>query len=171
MQEGVIHSSSGPVLQVIVVDDEPDIVFIIKKSLQAKYRYLRVDSFTNPRMALEYFRQNYAKGREINHDGDDNSNFSKAAAPPPTIVVISDVRMPGISGFDLAKAVKQLNQDAKVFLMTAFEIDRQEFSKALFPAKIEGYLQKPVTAKQLAALIQQHVNSHGENKRGEEAGK
>ena len=48
-------------------------------------------------------------------------------------LVLSDVRMPGLTGIQLAKRVKEINPNVKVVLMTAFEIRDNEFSK-VFPS-------------------------------------
>jgi YesN/AraC family two-component response regulator len=41
--------------------------------------------------------------------------------------------MPGLSGIQLARKVKELDPNVKVILMTSFEIKQNEFSK-VFPS-------------------------------------
>ena len=64
---------------ILLVDDEPDIVNLFKDLL--KNRDYEVIGFTNPREALEHYKTNCAQYG----------------------LVISDIRMPGMTGFDFAK--------------------------------------------------------------------
>jgi CheY-like chemotaxis protein len=105
--------------KLFVLDDDSDIVYVLKHGLQ-KDGFL-VDAFTNPEEALRSFKSN----------------------PHDRCVVVSDVRMPGLSGIQLARKVKQLNPDIKVVLMTAFEIKNSEFSKVFPSTQIDGFIQKP----------------------------
>ena len=58
--------------------------------------------------------------------------------------MLSDIRMPGLSGIQLAKKVKELNADIKVVLMTAFEIYDSDSTKVLFPSThVDDFVKKP----------------------------
>jgi DNA-binding NtrC family response regulator len=48
-------------------------------------------------------------------------------------LILPDIRMPGVSGIQLARKVKELDPNVKVILMTSFEIKQNEFSK-VFPS-------------------------------------
>jgi CheY-like chemotaxis protein len=119
----------------LALDDDFDIIVIIKSVLQ-KHGFL-VFAFTDPYLALEHFK--------INADGYG--------------LVISDVRMPGMNGFEFISRVKELRPDIKVILMTAFEINDIKHSK-LLPAgiRIDEYIQKPISTQVLASLTEKHVN-------------
>lgn len=41
--------------------------------------------------------------------------------------------------------------------MTAFEIDEAEFSKLLKSVKIDEFIQKPISFKDLARLVSDHI--------------
>jgi response regulator RpfG family c-di-GMP phosphodiesterase len=41
--------------------------------------------------------------------------------------------------------------------MTAFEIDEAEFSKLLKSVKIDEFIQKPISFKDLARLVSNHI--------------
>ncbi|MDF0681553.1 MAG: response regulator [Candidatus Nitrosocosmicus sp.] len=105
---------------ILVVDDEPELASLFEAFL--KNQGYDVVSFTDPVVAFEYF-----KGTADKHS-----------------LIITDLRMPGICGIDLAKKIRQTNSKVKIFLMTAFETvdlkDKEEFKKA----KIDRLLQKPV---------------------------
>jgi CheY-like chemotaxis protein len=119
----------------LAVDDDFDIIVIIRATLQ-KHGYV-VFAFTDPYLALEHFK--------INADGYG--------------LVISDVRMPGMNGFEFISRVKELRPDIKVILMTAFEINDIKHSK-LLPAgiRIDEYIQKPISTQVLLSLTEKYVN-------------
>ena len=82
---------------IIVVDDEPELAFLFKNFL-TNIGY-NVVSFTDPELAFEYFKE----------------------TPDKHSLIISDLRMPGVCGIDLAKNIREINSKVKIFLMTAFE--------------------------------------------------
>jgi YesN/AraC family two-component response regulator len=61
--------------------------------------------------------------------------------------------MPGLSGIQLAKKVKEASPSVKVILMTSFEIRDSEFSKVFPSTHVDGFVQKPVTIKVLTNKI------------------
>jgi DNA-binding NtrC family response regulator len=69
----------------------------------------------------------------------------------PIDVVLSDVRMPGMSGLDLLREVKTRQPECIVFLITAYEWARQD---ALNLGATE-LLEKPIDIKRLALLLKQ----------------
>jgi two-component system response regulator YesN len=77
-------------------------------------------------------------------------------------IVLSDVRMPSLSGMQLAREVKDANPDVKVILMTAFEIKDNEFSKVILSTQIDGFVQKPFRIKDLTDKV---LDLMGETKR------
>jgi two-component system, cell cycle response regulator CpdR len=127
-----------PLAKVLVVDDDPDIVQVLQIGLQ-KNGFL-VNAFTNPEEALQSFKS--------------NAN--------DYCLMLSDIRMPGLSGIQLARKVKEINPKVKVVLMTAFEIKDNEFSK-LFPSMhVDGFVQKPIRIKDVTNKI---LSIIGETKR------
>jgi DNA-binding NtrC family response regulator len=118
-----------PVAKLLIVDDESDIVQVLKLGLQ-KNRFL-VDAFTNPEEALQSFKSN----------------------AEAYCLVLSDVRMPGLSGIQLAKKVKEASPSVKVILMTSFEIRDSEFSKVFPSTQVDGFVQKPISIKDLTNKI------------------
>jgi two-component system, response regulator YesN len=76
--------------------------------------------------------------------------------------MLSDIRMPGISGIKLARKVKEINPKIKVILMTSFEIKDNEFSKVFPSTQVDGFVQKPIQIEDLTNKI---LDIIGESKR------
>ena len=115
--------------RLLVVDDDSDIVQVIKLGLQ-KNKFL-VNAFTNPEEALQNFQSN-SEGY---------------------CLMLSDIRMPSLSGIQLAKKVKEINPAIKTVLMTAFEIRDSEFSKVFPSTQVDGFVQKPIGIRDLTNKI------------------
>jgi DNA-binding NtrC family response regulator len=123
------NDNGKPVAKLLIVDDDSDIVQVLKRGLQ-KNRFL-VDAFTNPEEALQSFKSN----------------------TEAYCLVLSDVRMPRLSGIQLAKKVKEASPSVKVILMTSFEIRDSEFSKVFPSTHVDGFVQKPIGIKDLTKKI------------------
>ena len=113
----------------LVVDDDSDIAYVLKQSL-LKNGFL-VSAFTSPEEALQNFQSN-----------------SKDYC-----LMLSDIRMPEMSGIQLARKVKEINPEVKVVLMTSFEIKDNEFSKVFPSTQVDGFVQKPFRIKDLTDKI------------------
>ena len=119
-------------ITILILDDDPDIVTTLEQGLR---RGFCVSAFTDPRLALEHFESNYRA-----YD-----------------LVISDIRMPQMNGFEFIKKVKEVKPTVKVFFMTAFEIPDIEFWN-LFPSVIvDEFIQKPVSIAKVERLILAHI--------------
>jgi DNA-binding response OmpR family regulator len=70
--------------------------------------------------------------------------------------VISDVRMQGMSGVQLAKKLKDVSKDVQIFLMSAFEMNEDPHSE-LREIELKEFLQKPFHMKQLVAMVEKHI--------------
>ncbi len=115
---------------ILVLDDDLDIGNLFKLGLQ---RSLGSDVFVfaNPLLALEHYKINSDKYG----------------------LVISDVRMPVMNGYEFVAKVKQINPDVKICLMSAFEINdlRSNYVNSL---KIDEFLQKPLSIQRLAEIVE-----------------
>jgi DNA-binding NtrC family response regulator len=117
---------------VLAVDDEYDIVNLIKQSLE-RNRQQRVCIFIDALEALNHFKSD----SQDYHD-----------------LVISDIRMPGMNGYEFVKHLKNIDSQVKVILMSAFEIQNKEFHNILPHIKIDAFLQKPFSIEQLNDAIE-----------------
>ena len=110
----------------MLVDDEKDISFTLKTILE-KYGY-EVDSFNLSQLALQSFRTNL-------YD-----------------LIILDVRMPSMSGFQLCKEIKKRDSQVKIIIISAFELYNEKFKPDL--DDIECFIQKPVDTEELIHEVQ-----------------
>ena len=104
--------------RILIVDDEPDLISMFKMVLEMND--FEVDAYNDPLSALSNFKQN-AYG-----------------------LVILDIRMPHINGFELYKKIRTVDDKVNVCFMTAFEDYRQEFKKS-FPMldEVKCFIRKP----------------------------
>jgi DNA-binding response OmpR family regulator len=117
--------------RILVVDDEPDITLVIKGGLEGS-GYL-VDIFNDPEEALSGFRPGY-------YD-----------------MLILDIRMPRMTGFQLYKEIRRKDSKARVCFMTAFDVHKEEFAK-IFPSyDVKSFIKKPIKVKDLLKLIQSEM--------------
>jgi DNA-binding NtrC family response regulator len=120
-------------MMIQVVDDDFDTLNVIKLYLQKVG--LNVFGFTDPNLALEHFRINCKD----------------------YILVVSDIRMPGMNGFEFVRKLREISPAIKVLLMSAFEANSTELSIGLGGAKIEGFIQKPISLRKLSNIVQKQL--------------
>ena len=118
---------------VLLVDDELDIINTIKRWLQADG--FRVYGFADPLQALQYFQNNCDQ----------------------IDLVLADIRMQKMNGFELVKKIKAIRPETKVVFMTALETDHQELSKELPSIKIDGFVSKPGHLEKLVSDIKKII--------------
>lgn len=114
---------------ILLVDDNFDIVRLMERAL--KEHGFKVSAFTDPAVALEDFQINY-----------------KTCS-----LILSDTKMPKMNGYELIKKAKEIDKQVKVVLMSAFEINNEEFHNMLSDIKVDGFLQKPFSVWKLNDVI------------------
>jgi DNA-binding NtrC family response regulator len=115
---------------ILAVDDNCDIVTMVEQALQI--HGFKVSAFTDPAMALEQFKVNC-------------KDYT---------MILSDIRMPGMNGYELIKKAKEIDKQVKVVLMSAFEINDKEFHNLLPDIKVDAFLQKPFHIQQLNDIVE-----------------
>jgi len=127
--KSTLTSSTSKKIRILAVDDEEDILLVVKRYLQL--HDFEVNTFTSPQKALLNYKANY-------YD-----------------LVILDIRMPGMDGFELYRKIRQLDSKVKVCFLTAFETYRDRFRET-FPEleEVKCYIKKPVSATQLVKHVQ-----------------
>jgi DNA-binding response OmpR family regulator len=120
--------------KVMIVDDEQDITTIFKMELE--YYQFIVTTFNDPVEALSKFR------------------------PGMYDILILDIRMPGMNGFQLYTKIRDIDNRVKVCFLTAFDESRREFRTSFpFLEEVKCYLKKPITVGDLVKRLSDLANS------------
>jgi DNA-binding NtrC family response regulator len=119
---------------ILVLDDDFDINNLLRISLKKQGH--NVFGFTDPLLALEHFK--------INH-----STYS---------LVISDLKMPVMSGFEFLHNIKLIKPKINVVLMSAFDMTGDvEFTNYSKNYVIDGFIQKPIAMKDLRNIVNSFI--------------
>lgn len=120
----------------MVVDDERDILSIVKRGLESKNRF-QVETFIDAESALESLKENTGDYYDL---------------------VLTDIRMPKINGFELYRRIKESNPHMKIVFITAFEINKDEFSKVIPSVDVIDFISKPVSMSTLITKLNSILN-------------
>ena len=88
-------------------------------------------------------------GYEVAHVGDGDAGLAVLQSDAPVDVLVSDIRLPGISGYELATAGRALRPGLKMILMTGYA---PSLPPDLKPA-VFRVLQKPFRIDSLAGVV------------------
>lgn len=102
-------------MNIIVVDDEPLALRGIARLVREAGEAGEVQEFSLPRTALAFAREHLVD------------------------VAFLDIEMPGMSGIELAKALKDRNPDTHIVFVTSYE----QYALDAFAVRATGYLLKP----------------------------
>jgi signal transduction histidine kinase/ActR/RegA family two-component response regulator len=119
--------------KVMIVDDELEIGQLIKELLEAEG--LRVDAFVDPVQALRAFRKNQSE----------------------YFMIISDLSMPVLSGFEFARQVRALNSQVSLIIWSGYQ---QFLDQELQDLNVQA-ISKPVDVQKLLKLIQAELSRQG----------
>lgn len=127
-------------LLILVVDDEPDIEALFRQQFRRDLRAGRyaMDFATSGPAALGFIAA--ADGRDI-------------------ILLLSDVNMPGMSGFDLLERARHLRPNLPVVMITAYD-DPATRARA-GAAGAAGLIPKPIDFALLREEIERRLHAHG----------
>jgi CheY-like chemotaxis protein len=116
--------------RILIVDDESDITSALKDGLERYEERYNVQVSNDPILSL--------------------SNYKCGAYD----LIILDVRMPKMNGFEVYKVIRKLDGNVKICFWTAYDMAYQELKKA-FPLMDETYfIKKPITMDDLVDRIE-----------------
>src|SRR5688500_5444074 len=122
--------------KILLVDDEPDVTYTIKKIVEDNG--YKVDSFNDPILALNSYKSNF-------YD-----------------LVILDIKMPKMDGFELYNKIKERDPEVKICFLTASELFYEEFRKTRYVLgeKLgeEYFIQKPIKTDELVQKMNVLMN-------------
>lgn len=115
---------------IMIIDDEEDILNLFNDFLQRQGYSVAI--FTDPILAVQEIEKN----------------------PQEYSLIITDIRMPGITGLELVRIVSKLNKDIKVVIMSAFEINGNNVKQIRY----DEYIQKPVHIQVLLQTVKKLIS-------------
>src|ERR671914_210946 len=120
--------------KILAVDDEPDLTKLC--SLALEYHGFKVDTFNDPQEALSNYKPGY-------YD-----------------LVILDIKMPEMDGFELYDEIKKKDHKAKVCFLTASELYYEEFRKGAYNAIDKClFIRKPIENEELLGEVNKIISS------------
>ena len=115
--------------RILIIDDDSDIVFTLRIGLENNDSAMQVYSYDNPLNALIEFKPNF-------YD-----------------LLLIDVNMPSMDGFQLCEKILQKDVNVKVCFMTSGEIN-MDAAREVYPHISMGcFIKKPITTDALARRI------------------
>ena len=130
-------------MKVVIIDDEPLISDKLKRIMETGLRGMHmVCAFTDAQTALDYIEQEKPG------------------------VILTDIRMPGITGINLAKQINQMDYGAKIVFLTGYA--EFEYARYGIEYKVFDYLLKPVDEQEAIKCINRAISAfHAEQKHTE----
>ena len=120
--------------RILVVDDEPDLTMVCSLALQ--YHGFKVDTFNDSQEALSNFKPGY-------YD-----------------LVILDIKMPKMDGFELYEKIKERDDKVKICFLTASESYYEEFRKKEYSALDKNlFIKKPIDNEELLKEVNKMMSS------------
>jgi DNA-binding response OmpR family regulator len=118
--------------RILVVDDEPDLTKV--STLALEYHGFKVDTFNDPQEALSKFK------------------------PGSYDLIILDIKMPKMDGFELYHKIKKKDNNAKVCFLTASELYYEEFRNEEYRALDRNlFIRKPIDNEDLVKQINKMI--------------
>jgi DNA-binding response OmpR family regulator len=120
--------------RIMVVDDEHDLTLFYRMSLE--YHGFEVETFNDPSQALSNFKTDY-------YD-----------------LIILDIKMPNMDGFELYKEIKEKDPNVRACFLTASELYYKEFrSREYSTLDKELFIRKPIENEELIQEIKRLIRN------------
>ena len=118
----------------MVVDDEHDLTLFYRMSLE--YYGFEVETYNDPKIALSSFKPDY-------YD-----------------LIILDIKMPDIDGFQLYREIKEKDPNVRACFLTASELYHTEFRTNEYRAlNKELFIRKPIGNEELIKEINRLIRN------------
>ena len=128
--------SNIKVKKILLVDDEPDVLYTIKNILEDNG--FQVDTFNDPIISLKFYKSSYYN------------------------LVILDIKMPKMDGFELYTKIREKDSKVKICFLTASEMYYEKFRKTRSEfGRIIGedcFIQKPIKNEDLVKKLTDIMN-------------
>jgi DNA-binding response OmpR family regulator len=118
--------------KILIVEDEPDVNLALKVTLEDGG--FKVDSFEDPLLALENFKMR-------SYD-----------------LLILDIKMPKMNGFELYREIKRIDNKVKVCFLTAGEMNFGVYADIFDTLNADCFIRKPIENKELISRLNNIIN-------------
>ena len=127
------HNNSATTTRLLLVDNEPDNTSVLSMGLEDE-GYI-VDAFTDPILALSNFKPNYYS------------------------LVILDINMPKMNGYDLYKEIRKLDNKVKICFLTASELYNENLRRQTKEIlnEVKRFISKPLTLEDLVIKVKKEL--------------
>ncbi|HEX7209170.1 MAG TPA: response regulator [Nitrososphaeraceae archaeon] len=121
--------------RILIVDDHPDIILTFKRGLEAQNEYssgkifFQVYAYDDPLLALSEFKPNF-------YD-----------------LLLVDVNMPKVNGFEFSEKILKLDVNVRVCYISAGEMNVEGLREQYPSLSIGCFIKKPVTIDQLVRRV------------------
>ena len=119
----------------MIVDDESDVNLLFKIVLEENG--FKVDSFTDHLLALQNFKE---------QDGMYD-------------MIILDIKMPEMNGFELYRQLKKIDDKAKVCFLTAGEMYYGAYTDIFNSLDAKYFIRKPIDNEELVEKVDNMISS------------
>jgi len=109
---------------------------------------------------LLLFEANFSQKYEVLIAENGFSGLEVLSNNPDISIVISDMKMPNMSGIEFIFNAKKKYPEKKFFILTGFEIT-EEIQEALERGLILKYFSKPFHMNEIELAISDAINKHG----------
>jgi len=126
----VSHNNSATTMtRLLLVDNEPDNTSVLSMGLEDEG--FNVDAFIDPIVALSNFKPNYYS------------------------LVILDINMPKMNGYDLYKEIRKLDNKVKICFLTASELYNENLRRQTKEIlnEVKRFISKPLTLEDLVIKV------------------
>ena len=117
--------------KLLLVDDEPDITLALTKTLEENG--FSIDAFNDPHLALARYK------------------------PAVYDLLLLDVKMPTMNGFQLYQEIKKKDARAKVCFITAYEVFYDKLKDEYPKLDVGCFIKKPIETKDLVSKIREEL--------------
>ena len=127
------NNSATTTTRLLLVDNEPDNTSVLSMGLEDEG--FNVDAFTDPILALSNFKPNYYS------------------------LVILDINMPKMNGYDLYKEIRKLDNKVKMCFLTASELYNENLrsqTKEIL-GELKRFISKPLTIEDLVIKVKKEL--------------
>jgi CheY-like chemotaxis protein len=127
------NNSATTTTRLLLVDNEPDNTSVLSMGLEDEG--FNVDAFNDPILALSNFKPNYYS------------------------LVILDINMPKMNGYDLYKEIRKLDNKVKICFLTASELYNENLRRQTKEIldEVKRFISKPLTIEDLVIKVKKEL--------------